>query len=42
MQWLRNFFSRLFGRKNATDWDSLDYANKPSTAGDDFRKNNEV
>ena len=40
MKALFNFFSRLFSR-NKTNWDELDYG-KPSTAGDDFRKNNEV
>ena len=42
MSWFSNFFSKLFKRKkNTTDWASLNFG-KPSTAGDDFRKNNEV
>lgn len=40
MKWLRNFFSRLFKRKTS-EWDTFNYG-KPSTAGDDFRKINEV
>jgi hypothetical protein len=35
MQWLRQFFARLFSRKT-TNWDTLDYG-KPSTTGDDLR-----
>ena len=34
------FFSRLFTRKKSP-WDGYDYG-KPSTAGDDFRKSNDV
>ena len=42
MQWLRNIFNSLFRRKtDTTDWASLNYG-KPSDAGDQFRKNNEV
>lgn len=44
MNWLRNLLARLFGRKEdkkQVKWDELAYG-KPSTAGDDFRKQNEV
>ncbi len=40
MKALFSFFSRLFGRRK-TEWNELDYG-KPSTAGDDFRRNNDV
>lgn len=40
MQWLKQLFARLFSKKSDT-WDTADYG-KPSTAGDDFRKQNEV
>lgn len=40
MNWLKQLFSKLFSRKNS-QWDALNYG-KPSAAGDDFRKNNEV
>ena len=40
MKAISQFFARLFGRKKSA-WDKLDYG-KPSAAGDDFRKNNEV
>lgn len=40
MNWLRALWARLFSR-NVSAWDSLNYG-KPSTAGDEFRKNNEV
>lgn len=38
MKALMQFFARLFRRKNA--WDSYHYG-KPSSAGDDFRKQND-
>lgn len=44
MKALLEFFARLFGRKKNPDkiaWDNLDYG-KPSDAGDEFRKKNEV
>lgn len=41
MKWLSDFFARLFGRKQSKEWDEASYG-KPSTAGDDFRKINEV
>lgn len=41
MSWLQNFFSKLFGKKKDNTWETANYG-KPSTAGDDFRKNNEV
>jgi hypothetical protein len=43
MKALRAFFARLFGKKNPQQvaWDNLDYG-KPSTANDEFRKQNEV
>lgn len=40
MNWLKNFFSKLFGKKDNT-WETANYG-KPSTASDDFRKTNEV
>jgi hypothetical protein len=39
MAWLRALFSRW--RKPKTEWSKLDYG-KPSTAGDDFRRMNDV
>lgn len=39
MAWLKQLFAALFKRKTTT-WDALNYG-KPSTEGDDFRKNNE-
>ena len=44
MKSLKEFFARLFGRKTDPKefaWDKQDYG-KPSNAGDDFRKQNEV
>ena len=41
MNWLRQLFSKLFSKKQTTDWASLDYG-KPSTAGDDLRDKNNV
>jgi hypothetical protein len=47
MQWLRSFFSSLFkpssetAKKEGVDWNNMPYP-KPSDAGDDFRKRNEV
>lgn len=44
MKSIRAFFARLFGRKKPPEeyaWDSYDYG-KPSDAGDEFRKKNEV
>lgn len=42
MNWLRQWLERIFGRrKPETDWAALNYG-KPSTAGDDFRKGNDV
>ncbi len=38
MNWLRNFFKRLFTKKSA--WDGYNYG-KPSTEGDDFRRMND-
>jgi hypothetical protein len=40
MNALLAFFQKLFGRKNST-WDTA-FNQKPSTAGDDFRKSNET
>lgn len=40
MQWFRQLFARLFKRK-PSEWDTADYG-KPSNAGDDFRRKNEV
>lgn len=39
MKWVKKLFSK-WSRK-PVDWETLDYG-KPSTAGDDFRKRNEV
>ncbi|MGE0754397.1 MAG: hypothetical protein AB7L92_04480 [Alphaproteobacteria bacterium] len=42
MKWLNDFFARLFGKKKEDKvWEEASYG-KPSTAGDDFRKQNEV
>ncbi len=41
MQWLRKLFSN-FSRKKKTGWDGLEYTQKSSTAGDDFRERNNV
>jgi len=40
MKGFLNWLKSVFRRKSA--WDEMGYANKPSTAGDDFRKQNEV
>lgn len=40
MQWLKALFAKIFRRKSGM-WDSLDYG-KPSSAGDDFRRSNDV
>lgn len=40
MNWLKNLLARLFKQKSSS-WDKLDYG-KPSTAGDDARRMNEV
>lgn len=40
MQWLKKIFAGIFSKK-PTDWASLNYG-KPSTAGDEFRKSNDV
>lgn len=40
MNWLRQLFSRMFKSKSSS-WDSLNYG-KPSTAGDDAKRMNDV
>lgn len=41
MKWLNDFFAKLFGRKQNKEWEEAGHG-KPSTAGDNFRKINEV
>jgi hypothetical protein len=41
MNWLRKIFSKFFSRDKNPQWDALNYG-KPSTAGDDFRKQQDV
>ncbi len=40
MNWFSRLISRLFNRKSK--WDELEYTDKPSTAGDEFRDKNSV
>ena len=40
MSWFRKIFSKLFSR-DKSHWDGLNYG-KPSTAGDEFRKQQDV
>lgn len=40
MAWLKQLFAKILGRAPSR-WDSLNYG-KPSAAGDDFRRNNDV
>lgn len=42
MSWLSRFFAKLFGKsKQDKEWETASFG-KPSTSGDDFRKQNEV